>query len=224
MGVASFLLSVWRSPPPLHAHPLPTPLHSLSSHLPPASDYSPRAATHISFTLSDQLFTWLQAMAMLHNYGSVHKSVRDLLLWASAGQDEDFDWLFCTPHEVPACIDLDLADDSYCDPVHEASCIAGKQAFARSCPQNMVTMDARVSDHLSHWIALIVSRYSLRGPSDVLDCVCRCAISLHAADDVFESDESGHDLPESTAELYHDLGIIRQLPTSVLSPSSPPSH
>lgn len=167
-------------------------------------------------------------MALLHNYGSVHKSIRDLLVWASAGQDEDLDWLFCTPHEVAACIDIDI-DERSGDAVHEASyieasCIAEKQAYARLRPQDDVTLDARVSDHLSHWIAFIVQRYSLRGPSDVLEALCRCAIVLRAADDVFESDESGHDLPESTAELYHDLGLIRFVPTPALStpPPSPP--
>lgn len=215
MGVASFLLSMWR---PLETY---TTTHGLF----PASelhvDASPHhgkprllaTPRHVAFTLPDKVYTWLEAMAVTHNYGSVHKSVRDLLAWACTAQDDDLDWLFATPHELPSCLDREIA---LCELAvdHDASCIAGKQPFARLQPlQDAVSLDARVSDVLYHWICMVVHRYSLCGPSAVLETVCRCAIELQAADDIFESDESGHDLPESTAELYHDLGLIRFAPS-----------
>lgn len=142
---------------------------------------------------------------MLHNYGSVHKSIRDLLEWACTARDDDMEWLFSTPHEVPACLDMKVECEL------EASTIATKTKTRcmRRSPLDPITLDARISDSLHHWIENSVSHFGLEGPSDVLEAVCKCAIELHAADDIFESDESGHDLPTSTAELYHDLGLIR---------------
>lgn len=114
-------------------------------------------------------------------------------------------WLFGTVHEIPACLDFYFGREH----TPEASSIAGKQVYSRSSPADPVTLDARLTDSLYHWVNDCVRRYDLEGPSDVLEAVCRCAIGQGAGDDIFESDTSWHDLPRCTVQLYHDLGIIR---------------
>lgn len=186
---------------------------TLSESLPPAKKV-PRSPRHVSFTLPDKMYAWLEAMALVHNYGSVHKSVRDLLAWACTGEDDDLDWMFLSSHDIVATSYLHDESNSWSDVSSddadiEAAFIAEKQAHPRSTEiQDSVLVDARVSESHFVWLARMVQRYSLQGPTHVLDVICRCAIELAAANDVFESDECGHDLPESTAQLYQDLGII----------------
>lgn len=222
MGVTTFLQSVLSSqgsgdqPSISMAIPdisMDSLADTLRDALPPVKK-TPRSPRHVSFTLPDKLYAWLETMALVHNYGSVHKSVRDLLAWACTGQDDDLDWMFLTQHDVHSPSDSD--DDSQCwsdvsgDHADlEAAFIAEKQAHSKLGEhQDTILLDARVSDSHFSWLCRMVQRYSLQGPAHVLDVVCRCAIELAAADDVFESDECGHDLPESTAQLYHDLGLI----------------
>lgn len=235
MGVASFLISVLRAstdgPPGTDPRPSTAyrPLAGAVTAKPSGSSSpstSPTAAAQavahaprrVSFTLSERLYVWLETMAVRHNYGSIHKSVRDLLEWASSGlEEEDLEWLFCVPHELPARLDHELVATFVGDD-DDACCIAMqcKQAAARASPKGPVALDAFLCESLYLWMSACVHRFALRGPSDVLEAVMRAAIELDADDDVFESDECGHDLPESTAELYHDLGLIafRCAPTS----------
>lgn len=203
-----------------------------SSNAPRIASKSPgcRSFKHIAFTLPDHLYAWLESMAVIHNYGSVHKSIRDLLGWACTGQDEDLDWIFLTSHShiddslsfYSASATSSVASSSSSS-IHEfddpdALTVAGKQSCARLATRR-VALDARVSNVLYSWIIDVIDRYSLDGgPSVVFETLVRCAIELQAADDIFESDECGHDLPESTAELYHDLGLIKHNWSS--SPSS----
>lgn len=172
------------------------------------SDYadSPRTPKRLTFTLSPILYQWLEAMAVTHNYGSVHKSVRDILEWANTGKDDDMQWLFATPHQIPHALRLDI--QQHC--LSDASNIAGKQACIPKAGSNQsVVLHARLSDTLHQWIAHCVVAYHLDGPSHLLETVLRCAIQLGAEHDIFDSAECGQGLPSSSAELYHDLGIMR---------------
>lgn len=71
-----------------------------------------------------------------------------------------------------------------------------------------------MSDLLYTFVVDIVNHYHLTGPSNVVERIVGCAVELHAAHDIFDSHESGHDLAESTAELYLDLGLIRYVDTT----------
>lgn len=194
---------------------------TLRDPLPPVKKV-PRSPRHVSFTLPEKLYAWLETMAVVHNYGSVHKSVRDLLSWACTGEDDDLDWMFLTTHDLEPTHESDnestnsWSDVSSDEADIEAAFIAEKQAHSKLGEhQDTVLLDARVSESHFTWLCRMVQRYSLQGPAHVLDAVCRCAIELAAADDVFESDECGHDLPESTAQLYQDLGLISFNPSAV---------
>lgn len=166
-------------------------------------------STHVLFTLSDKLYTWLELMAVLHNYGSVHKSIRDLLCWACTGKEEDLEWIFSTPHHITPTSINQAMDTSLVVPSRELYSIAHKQHPLIYCDQT-VALGSRVSDALYAWISAVVNRYELiSGASDVLECIVRCAIELGAAEDIFNSSESGHNLPKTSADLFYDLGILR---------------
>lgn len=194
-------------------------LHSLSPAMPHMNKLS-RPPTHVAFAISNKLYTWLETMALLHNYGSVHKSVRDILSWACTGQEEDLDWIFQTPHEVGIDSMTHFTSDSWTEHCSsadieadlEAASIAERQSHAKLDQHNdMILFDVRVTESHFTWLNHIVQRYSLQTPAPILDIVCRCVIELAAVNDVFESDECGHDLPENTTQLYLDLGIISSI-------------
>lgn len=158
---------------------------------------TPCTSKCLTLTLPAHLFAWVSDMATIHNYGSVHKSVRDLLAWAAAAQPEDLDWIFGTRHDLH----VQKLQSQLQEKKHHH--VQNLDAPHSAC----VAVEARLSHFLQNWIAFCVDHYHLDGPSQLFDAVCRCAIELDAADDIFESDECGHDLPASTVDLYHDLGI-----------------
>ncbi len=119
-------------------------------------------------------------MAHEHSGGSAHKAIRDLLDWAYDASDDDHRWLFTHPHD-----DLPRCCDSH---VHE--------------------LRARIDGQTARWIDQCVRLYGLDGPAHLLDAVCRAAVALDAADDVFASVEAGMSLPKRSADLYYDLGIF----------------
>ena len=86
------------------------------------------------------------------------------------------------------------------------------------CANESVVVEARLSEFLQTWLLFCVDRYELGSPCKVLDTVCRCAIALEAAEDIFESDESGRDLPTCTADLYLDLEIHGFTSSPITSP------
>lgn len=158
----------------------------------------------VNFAVPAPVYRWLADMAIVHNCGSVHKSVRDLLVWASAGQDDDLEWMFATSHGMPTFADDAQAGSREPPPASNRAAHAANAAHAAG---EGVALEARLSRSLQDWIATCVDHYALEGPSDVLDAICRCAIELDAADDVFQCDESTHHIGRSTVDLYHDLGI-----------------
>lgn len=181
--------------------------HHVAAAAAAAAVASPKSSgRHISFTLCTALYSWLESMAVLHNYGSVHKSVRDLLCWACTGQEEDYEWLFLTPHDTPSS---SSSSAPFCHRAADGG-VALRQACAILRSRSNIVVDARVPDGLFTWITTVAKQYHLpRGASSVLEILCKCAIELDADDDIFESNECGHDLAENTAQLYHDLGLIR---------------
>lgn len=54
----------------------------------------------------------------------------------------------------------------------------------------------------------------------MLDVICGCAIELAALDDVFKSNECDHHLPENTAQVYQDLGLVSFNPFAVSEKAS----
>ncbi|KAI0564659.1 hypothetical protein FGB62_25g227 [Gracilaria domingensis] len=206
------MLPALRTAPPQHDLSTSAPVVSIKS-APSAtptlpsfgsiSEYpdSPRTPRRVTFTLQRQIYQWLEAMAVTHNYGSVHKSLRDLLEWANTGKDDDMQWLFATPHHIPDALQLNA-----CNRLTDVSCIAGKQACIND---DGILLHARLNDGLYQWIVDCVHKYQLCGPSQLLDTLVRCAIQLDAEHDIFDSPECGRDLATTSAELYHDLGIMR---------------
>lgn len=166
--------------------PSSSPRTSLSS--PRSSPGSPCIATaaakrrdgYVTLHLSPTLYTWVAARAAEHNYGSVHKSIRDLLHWAADSKPDDLDWIFLTSHT----------------PLPPVTPSAPSTA-----------LQARLGSRLTAWVRACVARYRLDSPGELLDIVCRCAVELDAAYDIFESVEAGHSLPSQSADLYYDLGI-----------------
>lgn len=219
MGVGTFLSSIWRGtsssssinpntqPNTSSSMPSTNTLNLTSKTISSSpSARSPKTPQYVTFVLSGPLYQWLESKAVVHNYGSVHKSIRDLLAWACAGQDEDLEWMFLSPHQLPNRLHYDTDTE---DIESEATTIAGKQVHARVSKDDPVVLDARISEQLLDWVQSSVQKFGLSGPSDVLEAVCKCAIELKAADDVFETPVSGKDLPASTIDLYHDLGLMR---------------
>ncbi|CAN8061937.1 unnamed protein product [Agarophyton chilense] len=167
------------------------------------ADSPPRTPRRVSFTVNCHIYQWLEAMALTHNYGSVHKSLRDLLQWANTGKHDDMHWLFATPHHIPDALYIRASST-----LTDASCIADKQACVVN-GNDVIQLHARLNHSLYQWIQYCVQKYHLQGPSQLLDTLVRCAIQLHAEHDIFDSPECGRHSASSSAQLYHDLGIMR---------------
>lgn len=198
-GVAHFLASVWRSHT---ARPSPPPLPSPAPPSPPpatceARHSSARHSGSMTLLLPAPLFAWLSAHASQHNLGSVHKSVRDLLMWGADVGGQELAWVLLRPADAHASqLARQLAASGF--GAAEARALTGEAP---------VRVETRLPPRLQRWLAQAVRDYGLAGPSDVLEAVARVAVELDAADDVFESVDAGHDLPRSSADLYYDLGI-----------------
>lgn len=195
--MATFLRHLFRSRRP-DATPESTPTVSPRTSLTLSRPGSPHVAAARSeavvLCVSPPLYAWLCEMAAEHNYGSVHKSIRDLLRWAADATDEDdLEWIFASARKgVPT-------------------------SATRAEPHSKVR--ARLSARLAAWVRDCVQQYGVDSPSQLLQCVCRAAIDLDAAYDVFASDEAGRALPSASVDLYYDLGI-----RGLAHHSLPPAH
>lgn len=80
---------------------------------------------------------------------------------------------------------------------------------------HIIFLDARVSDAHSTCHSKIVQRYSVQGPTLVLDVVHGCAIKLAAAYDIIKFNKCVYNLPKSTEQLDYDLSLILFNPSAV---------
>lgn len=198
-GVAHFLASVWRAhttrTPPVPPLPPLTPPLSPSAATCEPRQASARHSGSMSLLLPAPLFAWLSSHAEQHNLGSVHKSVRDLLMWGADVGGQELAWVLLRPA------------DAHAKQLQRQLQASGFADLKRLMAEPAVKVETRLPPQLQRWLSQAVRDYGLKGPSDVLEAVARVAVELDAAGDVFESVDAGHDLPRSSADLYYDLGI-----------------